>query len=104
MQQQQRDDYIFLGRIEKANGGRAYFNNNYDDLYLDIIYCPNDNNFLTIVDEDELIESLDKGKITKGEFNLAKEECSKLFEEIKENKNVFVNMDKKELIQKYFRC
>lgn len=29
MQQQQRDDYIFLGRIEKANDGRARFNHNY---------------------------------------------------------------------------
>lgn len=29
MQQQQRDDYIFLGRIEKANDGRASFNHDY---------------------------------------------------------------------------
>lgn len=29
MQQQQRDDYIFLGRIEKANDGRSRFNHDY---------------------------------------------------------------------------
>jgi len=75
----------------------------YDDLYLDIIYCPNDNNFITILDEDELLEALEEGKITKEEFDLAKDQCSKLFEEIKENKNIFVNMNKKELVQKYFR-
>ena len=36
------------------------------------------------------------------EFNLAKNECSRLFKEIKKNKNIFINMDKKELIQRYF--
>ena len=75
----------------------------YDDLYLDIIYCPNDNSFIKIVDEDELLEALNEGKITKEQFKLAKAECSKLFQEIKENKNIFVNMNKKELIQRYFR-
>jgi predicted RNA-binding protein associated with RNAse of E/G family len=74
----------------------------YDDLYLDIIYCPVDNNFLTIVDEDELLEAFNTEKITKEEYDFANEVCSKLFEEIKENKNIFVNMDKKELIQRYF--
>lgn len=75
----------------------------YDDLYLDIIYCPDDNNFITIVDEDELLEALKKGEITKEEFDLAKDVCSKLFEEIQTKKNMFVNMNKKELIQKYFK-
>ena len=75
----------------------------YDDMYLDIIYCPDDNNFLKIVDEDELIEALTEGKITKEQFEQAKTECSKLFQEIKECKNIFVNMDKKELIRRYFR-
>lgn len=75
----------------------------YDDLYLDIAYCPDDNNYISILDEDELLEALNDGKITKEQFDLAKEECSKLFQEIKENKNIFVNMNKKELIQSYFK-
>ena len=75
----------------------------YDDLYLDIIHCPADNNFTVIVDEDELLKALNTGKITREEFNFANEVCSKLFEEIQANKNIFVNMDKKELIQRWFK-
>ena len=75
----------------------------YDDLYLDILYCPNEGNQIIIDDEDELLEALNSNKITKEEFNLAKKVCSELIEEIQENKNIFVNMDKKELIQKYFK-
>ena len=75
----------------------------YDDLYLDILYCPNEGNQIIIDDEDELLEALNSNKITKEEFNLAKKVCSELIEEIQENKNIFVNMDKKELVQKYFK-
>lgn len=75
----------------------------YDDLYLDIIHCPADNGFTVIDDEDELLEALNTGKITGEEFDLAKEMCSRLFEEILANKNIFVNMDKKELIQRWFK-
>ena len=75
----------------------------YDDLYLDIIHCPADNDFTVIVDEDELLDALNNGKITREEFDLANEVCSKLFEEIQANKNIFVNMDKKELIQRWFK-
>ncbi len=74
----------------------------YDDLYLDIIYCPNEDNQIIVDDEDELLEALQNEQITKKEFDLARKVCSELIEEIQENKNVFVNMDKKELIQKYF--
>ena len=75
----------------------------YDDLYLDIIYSPYNNNFISIDDEDELLEALNTGRITMEEFNLAKDVCSRLLDEIKQNKNIFVNMDKKKLIKKYFR-
>ena len=75
----------------------------YDDLYLDIIHCPADNGFTVIDDEDELLEALNTGKITREEFDLANEVCSRLFEEILANKNIFVNMDKKELIQRWFK-
>lgn len=75
----------------------------YDDLYLDIIHCPADNDFTVIVDEDELLDALKYWKITREEFDLANEVCSKLFEEILANKNIFINMDKKELIQRWFK-
>ena len=74
----------------------------YDDLYLDIIYSPANNNFISIDDEDELLEALTTGKITTEEFKLAKDVCSSLVNEIKENKNLFVNIDKKQLINRYF--
>ena len=75
----------------------------YDDLYLDIIYCPNEDNQIIVDDEDELLEALKSDQITKKEFDLAKDVCSELIEEIQQNKNIFINMDKKELIQKYFK-
>lgn len=75
----------------------------YDDLYLDIIYCPADNNFIVVDDKDELLDALSAGKITRKEFDLAEDVCSKLLEEIQTNRNIFINMNKKELIQRYFR-
>lgn len=75
----------------------------YDDLYLDLIYCPNEDDLLSIEDEDELLDALNAGKITKKEYNLAKDVCSSLIEEIRKKKNIFINMDKKELIKRYFK-
>lgn len=75
----------------------------YDDLYLDIIYSPNEDKRIIVDDEDELLEALNNSQITKKEFDLANGVCSELIEEIKQNRNVFINMDKKELIKKYFK-
>jgi len=74
----------------------------YDDLYLDIIYCPVDSDFIAIDDEDELLDALNHGKITDDEFVLSKDVCSNLVKEIQDKRNIFVNMDKKDLIQRYF--
>ena len=74
----------------------------YNDLYLDIIFSPNEEKFITIDDENELLDALKIGEITKKEFDFAKDTCSRLVEEIKNDKNIFVNMNKKKLIQKYF--
>lgn len=74
----------------------------YDDLYLDVIFCP-DGNLIEIIDEDELNDALNDGKITREEFDLAKNVCSTLIDEIQKKKNIFINIDKKELIQKYFK-
>ena len=75
----------------------------YDDSYLDIIYCPSENDYIKIDDENELLEAFATKNITKEEFDLANKECSILIDELEEKKNIFVNMNKKELIQKYFK-
>lgn len=73
----------------------------YDDLYLDLIYFPS-NNIIQKEDEDELLDALEKGKITSDQYKLAVNTCEKLIEEIKTNNNMFINFDKKMIIKKYF--
>lgn len=74
----------------------------YDDLYLDVIYSSNQKNLIEIEDENELLEALNNGRITQNQYDLARKTCSDLVEEIKSNKNIFINMNKKELIKNYF--
>lgn len=74
----------------------------YDDLYLDVVYFPDENNLIEVLDEDELLDAFNEGKITKEEYELAKKVGADVIDEIRNNQNVFVNMDKKALIQKYF--
>ena len=84
--------------ISLGNGvddGRPY----YDDLFLDIIYGNKTDNKVEILDEDELQEALESGKITKQDYDLAHSVCSKLADEIQKNKNIFINTDKKQLIR-----
>ncbi len=83
--------------ISLGNGvenGRPY----YDDLFLDIVYGADTDNNVKVLDEEELLEALDRGAITKKEFDLAHSVCTKLVEEIKDNRNSFINMNKKEII------
>ncbi len=87
--------------ISRGNGGEDNIPY-YDDLYLDVIYYPKDNEVVEEVDEDELINALNKGKITKEEFDLAKNESQRLIEEIKTKSNVFLQIDVKSLVEKYF--
>ena len=67
------------------------------------IYEQNAKNNAKKIKMTEKLDDLYNGKITREEFNFANEVCSKLFEEIQANKNIFVNMDKKELIQRWFK-
>ena len=83
--------------ISLGNGvenGRPY----YDDLFLDIVYGADTDDNVKVLDEEELLEALDRGAITKKEFDLAHSVCTKLVEEIKDNRNSFINMNKKEII------
>lgn len=57
---------------------------------------------LLIIKKNELLEVLNTDSITTEEYNLACNTCTMLIEEIKEHKNIFINMDKKGLIKKYF--
>ena len=87
--------YFDISLSNGVENGRPY----YDDLFLDIIYGQNIENDIKILDEDELLEAFKKGIITKKEFDLAHNICSELFEEIKNNNNLFINMDKKKIIK-----
>ena len=90
----------------KRNSKRIRATNNatscpyYDDLYLDIIYGIETGNTVKILDEDELLEALKSGQITQQNYELAYSICSKLTSEIKEKRNVLINMDKKQVIKK----
>lgn len=77
------------------NGRRPF----YDDLFLDIVYGTDTDKNIKVLDEDELLDALEKGIITKKEFDLAHSVCSELVNEIRENRNAFVNMNKKEIIR-----
>lgn len=62
----------------------------YDDLYTDITIG---NGKVTVLDEDELKEALDKNEISEKEFNLANETRNLLIESIKNNNNKYMNLD-----------
>ena len=86
---------ISLGNGE--DNGRPY----YDDLFLDIIYGTETDNTVKILDEDELQEALEIGQITQQDYDLAHSVCSELVDEIQENRNVFININKKQIIKTF---
>jgi len=75
----------------------------YDDLYLDIIYSPSGANLIKLEDEDELIEALNNGLVSTEEYKLARDTAEKLIKDIKEGHNMFINIDKSELINEFFK-
>lgn len=87
--------YFDISLGNGVDNGRPY----YDDLYLDIIYGADSDNQTTVLDADELLEALQNEEITKSEYDLANRVCSKLVKEIEDGKNIFINMDKRELIK-----
>lgn len=74
----------------------------YDDLYLDVLYYPNQNDLIRYDDMSELEEALENKKITKEQFDNAIAIAEELTEEIKNKKNDFVNLDVVGIIEKYF--
>ncbi|HBY21694.1 MAG: hypothetical protein A2Y24_04125 [Clostridiales bacterium GWE2_32_10] len=66
----------------------------YDDLYLDIIIFKGK---VELLDEEELKEAFDEGKITEDSFNLAYKVANELKRQIEVKENTFVNRGNKDL-------
>lgn len=64
----------------------------YIDLYLDIVYYPSENK-IAFYDEDELLDALYQGKISKHDYNFAYHVGNKLMEELNAGKNKYFNLD-----------
>ena len=62
----------------------------YNDLYTDVIVLGDE---IKVDDEHELKDALDKGVITKADFELANRTTQKLVDELKAGTNRFKNMD-----------
>lgn len=62
----------------------------YDDLYTDITVVQEN---IEVLDEEELEEALNMGKISKSEYNLANETRDKLLQSIKNKNNKYMNLD-----------
>lgn len=62
----------------------------YDDLYLDITVTQEN---IEILDEEELQEALNTGKINELEYNLANETKDNLLQSIKNKSNKYMNLD-----------
>lgn len=73
----------------------------YVDLYLDVLYYPNQKDLVIYADKDELDEALENKSITKKDYKLAIKTGDKLFKELSNKTNKFVNMDIVNIINKY---
>lgn len=67
----------------------------YEDMYLDVLYntkyATKCSNYITLDDENELIDALKNKEITQEEFEQAYDTANKLMTELLNNKNIFVN-------------
>lgn len=62
----------------------------YDDLYLDIV---KQDKKINVLDEDELIEALENGKIGKKEYELAITKKNELMDSLNNNNNKYIKID-----------
>ena len=74
----------------------------YVDLYLDIVHHPA-NDELCFVDQEELQEALDKKIISKSDFEMAYITGNKLLDEIRDDKNKYINIDIVKYVKTYFK-
>lgn len=68
----------------------------YNDLYLDITI--NREGKIKVLDEDELLDALNKKEITKEEFNLANKTKELLLDSIKNESNKYMKLDLKKYL------
>lgn len=68
----------------------------YNDLYTDITVVQEN---IEVLDEEELQEALNMGKISKAEYNIANETRDKLLQSIKNKNNKYMNLD----LERYLR-
>ena len=73
----------------------------YVDLYLDIVHYPSTNT-TKYCDEEELEEALNNKIISKKDYNMAYKVGDKLFKEIQNNKNQYMNIDVLKYINEFF--
>jgi predicted RNA-binding protein associated with RNAse of E/G family len=70
----------------------------YVDLYLDIV-DRHDGNGINFVDEEELLEALNNGLISKKDYNFAYKVGKRIYKEVIEHTNMFMNMDIVKLVK-----
>ena len=68
----------------------------YDDLYTDITVVQEN---IEVLDEEELQEAFNMGKISKAEYNIANETRDKLIQSIKNKNNKYMNL----ILERYLR-
>ena len=68
----------------------------YDDLYTDITVVQKN---IEVLDEEELEEALNMGKISKAEYNIANATRDKLIQSIKNKNNKYMNLN----LERYLR-
>jgi hypothetical protein len=56
-----------------------------DDLYLDVVVTPTGD--ITLLDEDELKEALDRFEVNESDYDMAYNEAKKLIELLEDNKD-----------------
>ena len=88
-------DYYIDITLENGLYGKVPY---YVDLYLDIV---NDSETKQpkFVDEDELLDALKKGDISKKDYNFAYKIGNKVLNEIKSCRNKYLNMDIVKIVQ-----
>lgn len=75
----------------------------YDDLYLDVIYdvpfSTKTTHFITLVDENELLDALNNKDITQEQYDMAYDVANKIMNELLNKKNRFVNRGIKDYLR-----
>ena len=67
-----------------------------DDLYLDLVIRANGNQ--RVLDEDELLEALNRKEISEDEYNLANKTKESLLESIINKNNKYMDLDLEEYL------